>query len=563
MKKTLIYTFLILVFTPFYFGQKKLTDYNLFQDEKSKKWGFKDEDDKVVIKAKYDKIYEAEHNVSIVVVNKKFGLIDDYGKEILPTIYEEMYLFSRPVENHFVLVKKNGKWGFLDEKGKETIPIKYEIDQVDIESNFMLDYFSYLDKNHPIIFADNKKFGVINLNYDTILPFEYDNIIPYRSYNDIEKYIVNKSGKWSVLDEKLNVLKKFDYEDFVCVFEHYILFKGDTYTKFIDVDNFEEFDSYPKYENSIFSCYKNGLNGKWGVINAKGETLIDFKFDYPIEGNIYSILDKKRSKIGEEYFLYGIVDEKGNIKEKAKYLGIYQTKSNLKFTLYLNDKSGIMNKDYQLVLPIIYNEINIGKNCETKVELDEKIGLIDSLGNFILPLIYEDIIFDGYVSYILKKDDKYGIIDKNKKEILPLIYDEIDDSGYGLFYVKQNGKVGYANKKGEFVIPMKFDEEIKYFMNGIAAVKLNGKIGFIDTLGSTVIEFKYDKIIYDFNDNFCGLVLDGKIGFVDSKGNILIDFIYDEVEIPKNNYTFNKSETVKLKRNDKWVEVNKKTGKEE
>lgn len=50
-----------------------------------------------------------------VILNGKFGYVDDKGNEITPMVYEYAGNFS----DGFAWVKKNDEWGILDKKRKE------------------------------------------------------------------------------------------------------------------------------------------------------------------------------------------------------------------------------------------------------------------------------------------------------------------------------------------------------------------------------------------------------------------------------------------------------------
>ncbi|MBR4974780.1 MAG: WG repeat-containing protein, partial [Bacteroidales bacterium] len=58
----------------------------------------------------------------IVSLKKKYGVIDNQGKEIIPLLYQK--ILKCPDGYFFVQLK--GKWGIIDENGKEILPCIYK-----------------------------------------------------------------------------------------------------------------------------------------------------------------------------------------------------------------------------------------------------------------------------------------------------------------------------------------------------------------------------------------------------------------------------------------------------
>ena len=56
-----------------------------------------------------------------VVLDGKWGFIDETGREICPYKYDWVHDFFKG----FAQVRLNGKWGYIDETGREVVPCKY------------------------------------------------------------------------------------------------------------------------------------------------------------------------------------------------------------------------------------------------------------------------------------------------------------------------------------------------------------------------------------------------------------------------------------------------------
>ncbi|NLN26310.1 MAG: WG repeat-containing protein [Bacteroidetes bacterium] len=75
------------------------------------KWGFKDQNSKVIVAPKYDLANTFSDGMARVRLNAKFGFIDPTGKEIIPLKYERAYDFSEGL----AVVNLNGKFGNMKE----------------------------------------------------------------------------------------------------------------------------------------------------------------------------------------------------------------------------------------------------------------------------------------------------------------------------------------------------------------------------------------------------------------------------------------------------------------
>ena len=96
---------------------------------KQEKIGFIDQKGKTLSVFKYDWIEPFQHDnvnpyengLAKVGIKGKKGLINSYGKVIIPVIYDEIEDFFHGL----AVVKRNGKYGFVNFRGKEVIPAIY------------------------------------------------------------------------------------------------------------------------------------------------------------------------------------------------------------------------------------------------------------------------------------------------------------------------------------------------------------------------------------------------------------------------------------------------------
>lgn len=374
-------------------------------------WYEFDEKGKVHLKIKCDNFERVDKNCIIISIDKKYGLIDNYGNYLISPKYEE--LKKTFGENRsFFTAKLNEKYGVINECGETIIDFKYD----------NMKFFG--DKEH--ICAKNQgKWGLINVNENIIVPFIYDesfNIyaLPFR---ENEGFIVEKEGKEGVINLESKVIIPFEY-DCLC-------------------SNF--FDT----AKSLTVAKKNG---KRGVINSKNETLIPFEYEH-IE--IFSdetmfvhnfskgyIIDFSNKKVCDEDFQF--INSEGN--------GEY-------FCAMKNDKSGLIGKFGNIKIDFKYDDLFfINKNLLV-ANKNSKEGIIDVNENIIVPFKYwfkreKCLDKDNTLPARrrIKGKLKWGLINLQDEVLIDFKFDILmpfNDRKYTLAIV--NNKWMYINKKGEIL----------------------------------------------------------------------------------------------------------------
>ena len=393
------------------------------------------------------------------------------------------------------LVRANGKIGFLDRNGKELFPCIFD-SIVDVKGSGMPDgkwahaYFtSSYDGNRYAKVKKDGKWGLITINGEIAISCIYDDIYEFK-YS--ERFRFDGSSLIDFWDDegKTAVVKK---------------------------------------------------NGKWGLINTKGEVLADC--------------------IYEEFFIPHLALLFYNDIATVKKDGLW----------------GFLNKKGKPITSFIYEAVGstdfdspefISTFCGgmAVVKKGEKWGAIDTNGKERVPFIYDYISNYRAESTIVQQDEKWGYINKNGEIVIPIIYDEIKWIERGLCPVKKDSLWGFLNERGEIVVPMMYDDILIsemisidgglwfFSQDGYCAVKKNGKWGLIDKDNNIVISFEYDGIKFTsngldvwcyFSDGFLS-VRKGKFWSVVNKDGLNhIPFEYDDVAIWSEG-------NVCVKQNGKW-----------
>lgn len=208
------------------------------------------------------------------------------------------------------------------------------------------------------------------------------------------------------------------------------------------------YDNANSFQNNVAAVKQNG---KWALINKKGEPLTEFKYDY-----LYFS--------GENRYTFHQDTLKGLLNNGGVEIvpGTYQ----------------LTSRDSELNLHREYYEINFKNGVAEIYKIIQDPWqilktVIDTNGSLLLPFLYSDIesinpdLFK--VKYWNKEQKKvwFGIVDKNNREIIPIRQKEIGWlENEQVFKVKdENDSIVYYNEKGIVTDSpySKIDKEELYF----------------------------------------------------------------------------------------------------
>ena len=270
-------------------------------------------------------------------------------------------------------------------------------------------------------------------------------------------------------------------------------------------------------------------DGKWGLIDRKGNVLTSFIYEDVDDGSYNFMYVKKDGK-------WGVVDDKTGkeivscIYEELAYctLKLISVRQGTKWGLI--DKNGNVVQDckFDKRLALGYYQ-NGDKWIDT--EINGKHGLLDENGREIYPAESEEFIsFSGNLARV-KKNGKYGLINREGREIYPAESEEHIWVDGDVARVKKNGKYGAINKEGRIIYPITADSMV--IDGGMVEVSVSKdgqgyKSGLFDSNGNEILPMKYNIISYQ---NGVFTVYDGKYGIFNIKGKQILPFEYDKIYI--------------------------------
>ena len=295
--------------------------------------------------------------------------------------------------------------------------------------------------------------------------------------------------------------------------------------------------------NSYITVFSGG---KWGVINSKGETIIQPTYDdmiiipdptraiFIVQSNVDLDAGTYNSKAindkGEELFTsYQSVEALQNVDSVNAIT--YDTTA---LKVYNGEKYGLINFNGTEILSPTYDSITplSGVRNSFVTVKDKLYGLVDNSGNVIIDNLYTEITSltdryeDGYV--VRDQNENYGLINYNKQQVLECKYSEIKHvTGNNLYAVRENGNLELINASGDVLIGSGFDDIKSIDSNNLIFTREN-KYGIMASDGTVLVEPTYDELTYTFDGNYIAKNGDN-YGIIDTSNQTKVDFTYSYI----------------------------------
>lgn len=326
---------------------------------------------------------------------------------------------------------------------------------------------------------------------------------------------------------------------------------------------------YDELSKEYSDFMKAKKDGKYGIINKKGETVIPFEYE-----KLSEVLDKetKKSKgflLVTKNQLHGVIDKEGKEVFPIQYSKFQPIEEEV-YEVGLNGKFGLIRLDGTEITPIIYEEPLFGLvNGFRKIQKDGKVGAINKKGELILPMEYTALRVESWRRFIFfSKDEKVGVMDLDLKVILPNEYSNIQSKGKNHIMVSKGEKHGLFNQNFEEIVPCQYSYLDKLSHRYFKVAQNPGTpYGLVDTLGNFILPFEYQRFkiatkdlifakkefkyaaynskgeellpptYYSVSPQYGYTVatkeLEGKSGLLDADAKEVTPFVYDKINIKK------------------------------
>ena len=395
----------------------EVNDRNIKKDEKTGKFALYTSEGKRLLND-LDSIKRIQSSLFIITKNKLKGVYSGKGEEVIPMKYNRMEAFG----NFFWKVFLNGKQGIYTFDGKKVLPTKYE-EIIYLYRDWNLD--------PDFVVKEKGKYGMFNAKGDCMIQPEYDEV----KYADQYQIFIKGNEKGYLMKHKQTLIKGITIKDKIT---NWIKQNGDS--KSINYFIFEDKNGKnglldiegnvlvsPQYESmapyyNISSCTSDYLvvqhNSLYGVISLSNEVITPLK--YKSYSNIY-IRDHITLEDEEGYMLYSLKD---NSIFHSLHFDHIRESSGPYALIKKEGKAAFLNKvTLELVFPFKYEDISEStEDSLFTVSLNGKYGLVDKNDKVFIPCIYDEPLYPSCGNkFVVKKDYQYGIVNLKNEIIYGMI----------------------------------------------------------------------------------------------------------------------------------------------
>lgn len=266
-------------------------------------------------------------------------------------------------KNHFLLLDKQGHWHILGKKDPNAHTAPVLMDPVSCFNSFTAIY-----QNKEWQLYDGETGQKLNQNIPKIEDIG-GNITYYYDFIPLKQ-----QGKWAVWRKQNGELRQItpsQYDGFKM---------GNTWSS----------RRLEKHNPDDIRYFQAALNGKWGVIDTKGNWIVPAKYD---EWDI--LLYKNIIKIGVKGQIYDILDYSGKklmrIDKSQFETFIYPEMQGLILKNKKTKKYGFMNFQGKWVLSPKYDLIGEPTLNRAVIVKGKREGFINEKGKIVIPMVFENL----------------------------------------------------------------------------------------------------------------------------------------------------------------------------
>lgn len=411
----------------------------------------------------------------LLLAETSWTQLSDFQKLVVDARLYEKYEISQPYSIPYYWVKADNKWGVINANQEIVIPIAFD------------DIGPILKKDTCAAFIVKKQgqTGLYSVDGIELLAPKYQYIVPdYYYENDFLFFCENyKVGVYSLSE---GILFPAENVDLYCPLDRFYVITENRQNRIFDLDRnqlLEEYNIVSIGLNRFYADYGFRINTKlkhwyewekkefylvekdslYGVVNADLEVVLPLNYQKDEIRVRNDTIELKEAKDWITYFC-----KPSNTRAEAEFVEARNTSlviQDFKTDSTLQDlhSRGI----YVHILIDFYVDSRYyipGLNAYAIQEGDLH-GIIGYDGKVIIPVIYERIELFKAGRAIVVKEGKYGLINKAGIEVVPTKYDRVEELKLGFlhstneyFWVNLNGKYGCIDRDGNEIIPISYDK---------------------------------------------------------------------------------------------------------
>ena len=392
--------------------------------------------------------------------NKKRGIIDKNGNILVPALYDDVNTFYENGFTDFFKVESGGKSGIVNRKGEIIIPV--EFDGID-EKNRMF---------RVVTAQADRKFGLYDKSGKVIIPATYQWITDSDTQNSKITILKKEANSYNFLNDKNQLIFPENVLEFGYVLDqsnllnplssnnHNLLLIKDKYGKVGMLNEQTGILDIPLIYSEILQHFETAKHtylsvkkgNKWGLINEKNEIIIPFEY-----GAIY--LDLIRSNYNDETDLsyavvikngkkFGTVNFKNENKIPFQYIALERISANGLYKAKKDKKYQIINSKGEPITKNLFDEVanfeqiyhsgyGTTDSYQALTFSGEKMRVINEKGAFIseeIPMVPHA----GYKTFDALKFALIEALDSPENVLLKQFCDKIAPSKHILFYLQKN-----------------------------------------------------------------------------------------------------------------------------
>lgn len=323
-----------------------------------------------------------------------FGCIDEEGHEVIPCIYESVYIEPGGV---LVVPKKGDNKLFVRRDGAmQEFPLPYGLEPAG----------GFFD-GRARVYDEDFLYGYIDTEGNLVVPCRYNQTDDYSE----GLAVVEQNGKKGYIDLDGNEVTPIVYWD------------------------------AQDFYNGL-GCVQNE-EGLYGYVDATGREVIPCRFESAdsFYGDVTPVcLDGS----------YGLIDKTGQFISATRYRSMGVCTSNL-FYFYENGLCGFVDAGQNELTPARYDKMQGCREGMVAVGQHGKYGYINELGEEVIPCIYDRVNWFDQGFARVARNGRVGYIDKEGHEIFLLPsnrFTSASRSGFGVFCFQSGGEVFIFDEEG-------------------------------------------------------------------------------------------------------------------
>lgn len=433
---------------------------------------------------------EAQGDYFLAKYNRKTALYDQYGRQILPCEYLNIY----QREKGLILAESTSTWFLLFDDKIEALCVRNPHDIINIQDEGIR---LKITIEHPY---NGSETGYVLTDGINTIPSIYQNTI---NCKDGEHIIVLRNSLYGIYSKDLRLIIPIDNKSITPIenCQKCIAVKQDDAICLINLADAKQQDlpyEQFRYDGGNFIIVRQ--QGKEGVVDANNTVIVPIAYQRctAVANNYFKvkiisdnaaedyglydchgkqILQSQFNRldyIGDDLFILKKDDGKSALYNAAcdRYVfgekwfdGIEAYNNRTLFRLYEDNKYALANFNGVILTSLKYDYMNFSYSGNIKVKVGESIGTLSYNGQEI----YDDEIMlrDGYIATSFFS--KWNVMHEGK-ECLPRIYNSIKLFVDNWVEVSQNGLWGIRDLNGKYVLPIEYTSITLYEEQGYIVV---------------------------------------------------------------------------------------------